>query len=174
MTHQLIRPWHLSPLLVNKFLLGAMSSPRKKNQRTQALPSVSSHATYERYKTHSGIWCGCGVGAITNPELSHPALPIITQAHLPIFMPCQLFCGLMSRAFCNVRGSKGWDSVRLHCACWSRHSTDPRLHLSVALSDSCLGVITSTPMGWVQSGLGFSAHFPFFPFPCASCLISER
>lgn len=131
MTHQLTRPWRLSPLLVNKFLLGEMSSQRKKSQRTQALPSVSSHATYERYKTHSGIWC-VGVGGrepITNPELPHPALPIITQAHLPIFMPCQLFCGLLSRAFCNVRGSKGWGSVRLHCTCWSRHSTEPRLRL---------------------------------------------
>lgn len=82
MTHQLIRPRRLSPLLVNKFLPGAMSSQRKKSQRTQALPSVSSQATYEMYKTRSRI--GGGGEPITNPELSHPALPTINQAHLPI------------------------------------------------------------------------------------------
>lgn len=115
-----------------------MSFQRKKRQRTQALPSVSSHATDEMYKTHRGIWYVGGEGLwgepIINPELSHPALPLITQAHLPIFMPYQLFCGLMSRAFCNDRGSKGWSSVQLHCTCWSRHSTEPRLLLWVALT----------------------------------------
>lgn len=96
------------------------------------------------HKTHSKLMKA--VEPITNPT----ALTASSSGHevrLPVSKSCQPLCGLKSRAFCNVRGSKVLElSQAASAPAGANTSTEPG-PLWEGLKLPLLGYQATSPMG---------------------------